>query len=257
MFGMKRSSYAGAGAMGSLITGIVASYNWENGMQNACSKETNKESTKETESHVSVLWSMIFEPLLFGFIGSALDFDLLQGSLGKSFGILLVGVFFRLVAAYFATGGDSLLSQKERLFISLVWMPKATVQAALCTFPLMLVKDTISPEHKDYDQYILWCNQILSTAILSIIVTAPLGLMFIQYLGPKWLTKDKVLEEQEGKEDIKDDEEKRKDEINDYISRLDVLLQKMSLSSSQVEQTCILVEIRQVLWKCKSKLNMN
>lgn len=261
MFGMKRSSYAGAGAMGSLITGMLASYNWENGMPNVCSKEANKKFSKETEYHVSILWSMIFEPLLFGFIGSALDFDLLHGSLGKSFSILLVGVFFRLIAAYFATGGDSLLSQKERIFISLVWMPKATVQAALCTFPLMLAKDTISPEHTDYDQYILWCNQILSTAILSIIVTAPFGLMFIQYLGPKWLTKDKDSEKEEIKEDkegIKDNYEKSKDEkINDHISRLDVLLQNISLSSSQVEQTCILAEVRQVLWKCKSKLNMN
>jgi NhaP-type Na+/H+ or K+/H+ antiporter len=260
MFGMKKLSFAGAGAMGSLITGIVASHNWQNAVPTIISVEANDKFAQTTESHISVLWSIIFEPLLFGFIGSALDFDLLQGSVSKSLGILTVGILFRLLAAYFATGGEpNVLTDKERAFIALVWVPKATVQAALCSFPLMLAKDMIPLDSKDYEQYMIWGNEILSTAILSIVVTAPLGLIVIQYLGPRWLTKDKP-EECDGimgnKNKQDKDTNKDKDKIICHVSRMDDLIQKISLSSSQVETSCILAEMRQLNWKCKSVLNI-
>jgi len=35
-----------------------------------------------------------------------------------------------------------------------------------------------------------WTEQILSTAILSICITAPIGVIAIKSLGKKWLEKD-------------------------------------------------------------------
>lgn len=252
---MKQLSYAGAGAMGSLITGMIISRNWNAGVPRSLSEGPSKEYIKETVSHLSLLWSIVFEPLLFGFIGSSLDFDLLQGSITKSIAIVIIGVTFRLAAAYISTGGDSELTGKERVFIALAWIPKATVQAALCSFPLMLVKDVMDTDDKYYDQYILWGNQIVSTAILSILITAPLGLLFIQYLGPHWLMKDDV-----SNNIWKQIQSNQKDastyDITDYIAQLDVLLRKISLSTNQIDNSCILAEIRQVVWKCKLNVNM-
>lgn len=256
MFGMKRLSFAGAGAMGALITGIVASRNWKNGIPKELVKEANKSCVQDTEVHVSVIWRMLFEPLLFGFIGSSLDFDLLHGSLGKSISIVVIGVSFRLVAAYLATRGELMLTEKERLFIALVWIPKATVQAALCSFPLMLAKDVMDSDHQDFDNYILWGNQIVSTAILSILITAPLGLVFIEFLGPRWLTKDEDENSKDQNNENQTDEGKQNVEIGDHISRINTLLQKVSLSSNKVDQSCALAEIRQALWKCKTALNI-
>ena len=259
MFLLKSLSYAGAGALGSLVTGMVASHCWEHGVPTRLSSGANIKLTEETESHVSVLWSLIFEPLLFGFIGSSLDFKLLGQSFSKSFGVLIVGILFRLSTAYFATsGGDAPLTEKERLFIALVWIPKATVQAVLCSFPLMLIKGVLSPEDEGYGIYILWGNQIMSTAILSILITAPLGLAFIQFLGPKWLSKD---DESPCKSQAEDNEEKDEEVVSNenitfHVHKIDELVRQISLSSNQVETSCILAELRQVLWKCKSILKM-
>lgn len=261
MFLLKKLSYAGAGALGSLITGIVASHSWENGTPRRFSLEANQKFTETAEAQVSVLWSLIFEPLLFGFIGSSLDFELLGQSFSKSFGILITGIVFRLTAAYFATsGGETPMNTKERLFISLVWMPKATVQAVLCSFPLMLAKDVFSPDSEDYDKYVLWGNQIMSTAILSILITAPLGLAFIQCLGPRWLSKDKD-DASQGKAEVQSNGGKTPDEESDenistHVGKIDELVRQISLSSNQVETSCILAELRQTLWKCKSILRM-
>ena len=256
---MKTLSFAGAGAMGSLITGIVASHCWKNGIPTIFSKDACEEFTHCTESHISTMWSLVFEPLLFGYIGSALDFEqLLGGSLTKCVGIIIVGVSFRLIAAYVVTaGGESPLTTRERLFISLVWMPKATVQAALCSFPLILIKNVMHPGQEEYDQYIIWANQIVSTAILSIIITAPLGLIFIQFLGPKLLTQDKEVET-EKETNIQMVEMNETDvELLGHIKRLDNLVQKLSLSSSPVEKTLAIAEIRQVIWKSKSALGVD
>ncbi len=256
MFGMKRLSFAGAGAMGALITGIVASHNWKNGIPKELVTEASKSYIQDTEVHVSIIWRMIFEPLLFGFIGCSLDFDLLQGNLGKSVSVVVIGVSFRLVAAYLATRGELTLTEKERAFIALVWIPKATVQAALCSFPLMLARDVMDSEHQDFDKYILWGYQIVSTAILSILITAPLGLVFIEFLGSKWLTKDEDEHSKVQNNENPTDEGIQNVEIGGHISRINTLLQKVSLSSNKVDQSCALAEIRQALWKCKTALNM-
>lgn len=258
MFLLKDLSYAGAGALGSLIMGIVASRNWDNGCPAKLSLEANEGFTKDTEAHVSVLWSLIFEPLLFGFIGSSLDFDLLNQSFAKSFGILIIGLMFRLTAAYFATsGGDLPLTEKERMFISLIWLPKATVQAVLCSFPLLLVIDVLSPDHEAYESYVLWGNQIMSTAILSIIITAPLGLAFMQFFGPRWLSQDTVALTSDEVEIQKETDDKGDaDSIAPHILKLDELVRNISLSSNQVQTSYILAELRQTLWKCKSALKI-
>lgn len=258
MFLLKSVSYAGAGALGSLIMGIVASHCWDKGVPSNLSIEANEQFTKSTEAHVSVLWSLIFEPLLFGFIGSSLNFQLLNDSFVKSFGVLIVGLLFRLAAAYFATsGGDPALTEKERLFISLIWLPKATVQAVLCSFPLLLIKDVFSPDHEDYERYILWGNQIMSTAILSIIITAPIGLAFMQFLGPKWLPHDPAPQSNDKQEEKETNEaENEHNPLIPHVLKLDELVRNISLSSNQVETSCILAELRQTLWKCKTILKI-
>ena len=195
MFGMKAISYSGSGAMGSIGLGLVSSYCWVHGYPTTLALKADPQFVQNVEHQISTVWEIVFEPLLFGSIGSALNFRLIPSeTVAKSIGIVCVGSCFRLTFAYFATAGSD-LSKKERAFISLAWLPKATVQAALCSFPLLLVKDTISPDDAMYSQYILWAEQILSTAILSICITAPLGVLSIKFLGKRWLEKDGIEKE--------------------------------------------------------------
>merc|ERR1719329_524527 len=79
---------------------------------------------------------------------------------------------------------------KERLFIALAWMPKATVQAALGGIPLAMVEANMDKNSSEYEQYRKWGMEIITCAVFSILFTAPAGLMIIQIFGPRWLNYD-------------------------------------------------------------------
>lgn len=73
----------------------------------------------------------------------------------------------------------------NRAFIGLTWIPKATVQAALGSVPLTLVEEVMDHDDPDFDKYEKWGNDILVTAVFSILITAPIGLVVISELGPR------------------------------------------------------------------------
>lgn len=69
------------------------------------------------------------------------------------------------------------LRARERLFCVLAYLPKATVQAAIGSVPLSLG---------------LPCgDMVLSTAVLGILITAPLGAFAIDWGAPRLLTQEK------------------------------------------------------------------
>jgi len=210
MFGMLRLGYSGAGAMGGLIMGMVGSVNWRAGTPVLMSKRADEHYIHHAESDLALIWSMVCQPLLFGVIGSALDFtEIPMETIPKAILVVFCGLCTRLPIAYFATYGKGLTTH-ERGFIALSWIPKATVQAALCAVPLdrfienWHYRDCVdegvgdspltSAEYiscmDEYDQDMKWGYDILTTAVLGILLTAPMGLIFIQVLGPKWLSHD-------------------------------------------------------------------
>ena len=68
------------------------------------------------------------------------------------------------------------LNKKERLFCMIAYCPKATVQAAIGYIPLTMG---------------LSCgNIVLTVAVLSILITAPLGAFFIELLYKRLLKKE-------------------------------------------------------------------
>ena len=67
------------------------------------------------------------------------------------------------------------LNKKERLFCAVAYTPKATVQAALGTVPLVMG---------------LTCGEIvLTVAVISILITAPFGAICVDNLYKKLLSK--------------------------------------------------------------------
>ena len=106
----------------------------------------------EVEGDLALAWKTIFQPLLFGVIGAAIKFaNLTPATIPRSIMLILIGLCIRLPVAFFACSFGS-LNFKEKLFIALSWVPKATVQAALASDPL----ETIL-EHKidepDFDKW--------------------------------------------------------------------------------------------------------
>lgn len=111
----------------------------------------------------SKLW-VAAELLLFVLVGATVDVGYALASGGAAV-LLIFGVLvFRMAGVLLCLLGTS-LDRRERIFCMIAYMPKATVQAAIGAIPLSMG---------------LPCGQIvLTVAVLSILITAPLGSFLI------------------------------------------------------------------------------
>jgi len=82
-------------------------------------------------TYVSHLWT-VFQPLLFGLIGAEVSLSLIQlATVGLGLAVLGIGLVLRLITSFFIVMGLG-LSLRERLFVAIAWLPKATVQVSSC-----------------------------------------------------------------------------------------------------------------------------
>lgn len=120
------------------------------------------------------LW-LAAELLLFVLVGAAVDIRYTLATGLPAVLLILLCLVFRAVGVFISLLGTK-LTKKERIFCIMSYMPKATVQAAIGSVPLAAG---------------LSCGQtILSVAVLSIIITAPLGAMLIDHNYTKLLKKE-------------------------------------------------------------------
>ncbi len=114
------------------------------------------------------------EIVLFVMVGASVDINYATGA--GSGAVIIIGgaLLFRMIGV-FCCMIKSNLNLKERLFCMIAYLPKATVQAAIGSIPLALG---------------LPCgNLVLTVAVLSILITAPLGAIGIDATYKKLLTK--------------------------------------------------------------------
>ena len=114
------------------------------------------------------------EVFLFVLVGATVDVRYAL-SAGIPAVLLVIGALsFRLLGVLLSLLKTK-LNQKERFFCMFAYMPKATVQAAIGALPLSME---------------LACGQIvLTVAVLSILITAPLGAVCVDNLYTKLLKK--------------------------------------------------------------------
>jgi NhaP-type Na+/H+ or K+/H+ antiporter len=129
---------------------------------------------KRLSSKFNKIW-VFAELMLFVLIGAEVNINIAfeSGSIGLI--IIIIGLSFRSIGVLISLKGTH-LNLKERGFCVLAYTPKATVQAAIGAIPL--AAGVASGE------------LILALAVLSIIVTAPLGAVAIKTAGSHWLTDD-------------------------------------------------------------------
>ena len=115
--------------------------------------------TERLQEKFGKLW-LAAEVILFVLVGAAVDIRYtLQAGVGAVL-MIVAGLIFRCVGVWLCMLGTG-LNRKERLYCVIAYLPKATVQAAIGSVPLALG---------------LPCgNIVLSVAVLSILITAPLG----------------------------------------------------------------------------------
>lgn len=118
---------------------------------------------KEVSSDLSGKFGRIWlaaELLLFVLVGAAVDIRYALNAGLLSIAMILIALVIRSVGVWLCLIGTK-LNRKERLYCVIAYLPKATVQAAIGSIPLSLG---------------LPCgNIVLTMAVLSILITAPLG----------------------------------------------------------------------------------
>jgi len=117
------------------------------------------------------LW-IFAELLLFVLVGAEVNIHVAWKAGLAGSAVILVGLLFRSVGTYVSLLGTPLTLQ-EKLFCVVAYVPKATVQAAIGAVPL--AAGVASGE------------VILAVAVLSILLTAPVGAVAIKILGERVL----------------------------------------------------------------------
>ena len=115
---------------------------------------------------------------LFSFVGMAINPTLVGEYIYVGLFMLTISLSFRSVGVLLALTGTN-LNLKERIFCVIAYLPKATVQSAKSSIPLQMG--------------VAGGEIMQAIAILSVLVTAPLGAIGIK------LTSDKLLNRKEDK----------------------------------------------------------
>ncbi len=137
----------------------------------------HKEEAKKIQKTYNSLWSG-FEILLFVLVGIATD---IKYAFSKE-GVIIIGLI--IIALIFRSVGVivSLLltrfSTKEKWFVIISYLPKATVQASIGAIAL--------------SEGLACGTLVLTAAVVSILITAPLGAILIDSLHKRLLEQDPV-----------------------------------------------------------------
>ncbi len=135
--------------------------------------QKNNNLSKQLSEKYNKMW-VVGEIMLFVLVGTLLDIRyLVHGGIGLVV-IILGALVFRVLGVFICLLKTN-LSMKERAFCMGAYTPKATVQAAIGAVPLSMG--------------ITGGDIILTISILSIIITAPMGAIFIDKTYKKLLQK--------------------------------------------------------------------
>lgn len=131
--------------------------------------------SKRLSEKFGKLW-VAAEVMLFVLMGAAVDIRYTMGAGAAAVLMIAIALGFRAVGVCLCLAGTK-LNRRERLFGIIAYLPKATVQAAIGSVPLAAG---------------LPCGQlVLSVAVLSILITAPLGAVGMDLTYRKFLEKEK------------------------------------------------------------------
>ena len=127
----------------------------------------------EIASKLGKIW-IFAQILLFALVGSQVQIGAALDAGLKGLVLICIALLARSIGTYLCTIGSN-LNQKERLFVVLSYLPKATVQAAIGSAPLLVMQANGMPTRPG--------EIILAMAVMSILVTAPLASFAITWGG--------------------------------------------------------------------------
>ena len=151
------------------FSGLLAIMSMGTGIQ-----EKNNILSKRLSIKYSKLW-IAAEVMLFVLVGATVNIKYALSASIPAILLIITVLIFRMIGVFLCLIGTS-LSYRERLFCMIAYCPKATVQAAIGSIPLSMGLPS--------------GNIILTVAVLSILITAPLGAFAIDISYKKLLKKE-------------------------------------------------------------------
>jgi NhaP-type Na+/H+ or K+/H+ antiporter len=136
-----------------------------------CEIRAHKISHKLTK-----IW-IFAEILLFVLVGAQVNITVAWEAGLAGAALIIAALIGRSIGTYVSVMGTD-LTFKERVFCVISYIPKATVQAAIGAVPL--------------EAGVKSGDIMLAVAVLSILLTAPIGAIGIEKMGNKWLEREKL-----------------------------------------------------------------
>lgn len=130
---------------------------------------------KQIQTGYNGLWNC-FEILLFTLVGCATDVHYALSSNGAILvGVLLIGLVCRSIGVFVCILNTQ-FDKKEKIFITLSYLPKATVQASIGGIALA--------------EGLACGTLVITAAVISILITAPIGALLMDNLYKKMLVQE-------------------------------------------------------------------
>ncbi|XP_025202542.1 sodium/hydrogen exchanger 9B2-like [Melanaphis sacchari] len=193
MTGSRWCNYPVAGPLACITSAFIAStgWRWRLKMQNRnnstiladenCDEE-DQDQEKPVEKVFEYVWGGL-QPSVFAFLGTDIKiFELLKHFDTVIVGLLVLtfGITVRMIVTTCSVLGTG-FSRKEIIFVNISWLPKATIQAILAPVALNLAKELGTQEDVECG------NRLVTIAVISILLTAPIGAIGIKLFGPRLL----------------------------------------------------------------------
>jgi NhaP-type Na+/H+ or K+/H+ antiporter len=134
--------------------------------------EKSEKMAHQVSKKLSKAW-VLAEILLFVLVGAQVNIHVAWQAGAVGLAVIAVGLMARSIGTWISVGGAG-FNTGEKIFCVIAYIPKATVQAAIGAIPLTMG--------------IPAGEIILAVAVLSIVVTAPLGAIGIEISGKKYLS---------------------------------------------------------------------
>ena len=131
----------------------------------------------EMSAKLGKLW-IFAQLMLFTLVGAEVNLPVAMHAGFAGIVVIAAGLVGRITGVQICLL-KSEFNRKERLFVSLSYLPKATVQAAIGGVPLAAMAAVGMGTAPG--------ELILAIAVMSIVLTAPLGALLISWAGKKWL----------------------------------------------------------------------
>lgn len=192
----KSLGYTSAGALGCMTLAFILGNGWKGCPEVSFTHHfsiipiitTLYRLQNKVHCYLDVLWKFV-KPISFALIGKELDFLAIDvNTLWIGVVILVLGLIVRILFGYLSTSGGE-FSARERAYITLSSLPKATVQATIGPIALDMAR------RRGNEDEIAFAKCVLVSSVIAIVLTAPLGALLMEKLAPRWLKKEEEGEE--------------------------------------------------------------